>query len=283
MTSATLTAADQTKDIARIFALQQAHQWDVKATNAATRKAKLAKLKAAIEARADEIVAAVLEDTRKPEGEIRVTEVLNILGNIQLNIDSLEEWMTPTEVMPSKNPADKAMISYEARGVCLVLGPWNFPLGLTLGPVAAAVAAGNCCMVKLTDLCPATARVAKKIIADVFDESEVAVFEGDVSVATALLELPFNHIFFTGSTRRRQDRDGGGGQEPRLGHAGAGRQIAGDHRRGREHRGDLGGARRGQAIQRRPGLHLPGLCLRARGPEGRAGRRLPGQCDQEPV
>ncbi|HEY1124680.1 MAG TPA: aldehyde dehydrogenase family protein [Sphingobium sp.] len=201
MTSATLTAADQTKDIARIFALQQAHQWDVKATNAATRKDKLAKLKAAIEARADEIVAAVQSDTRKPEGEIRVTEVLNILGNIQLNIDSLEDWMKPTEVTPSKNPADRAMISYEARGVCLVLGPWNFPLGLTLGPVAAAVAAGNCCMVKLTDLCPATAHVAKKIIADVFDENEVAVFEGDVSVASALLELPFNHIFFTGSTR----------------------------------------------------------------------------------
>ncbi|MBO9670235.1 MAG: aldehyde dehydrogenase family protein [Sphingobium sp.] len=201
MSTATLTAADQSKDIARIFALQQAHQWDVKATSAAVRKDKLAKLKASIEARADEIVAAVLEDTRKPEGEIRVTEVLNILGNIQLNIDSLEDWMKPTEVTPSKNPADRAMISYEARGVCLILGPWNFPLGLTLGPVAAAVAAGNCCMVKLTDLCPATARVAKAIIGDVFEESEVAVFEGDVSVATALLELPFNHIFFTGSTR----------------------------------------------------------------------------------
>jgi len=195
------TAADTAKDIARIFALQQAHQWDVKASNAATRKAKLAKLKAAIEARADEIVAAVQKDTRKPEGEIRVTEVLNILGNIQLNIDSLDDWMTPTEVTPSKNPNDKAQIVYEARGVCLVLGPWNFPLGLTLGPVAAAVAAGNCCMVKLTDLCPATATVAGKIIRDVFDENEVALFEGDVSVATALLELPFNHIFFTGSTR----------------------------------------------------------------------------------
>jgi aldehyde dehydrogenase (NAD+) len=85
--------------------------------------------------------------------------------------------------------------------VCLILGPWNFPLGLALGPVAAAVAAGNCCMVKLTDLCPATARVAGKIIRDAFDENEVALFEGDVTVATALLELPFSHIFFTGSTR----------------------------------------------------------------------------------
>lgn len=201
MTSSKQTAQDVSKEIARIFALQQAHQWDVKASSAAVRKAKLAKLKAAIEARADEIVAAVQTDTRKPEGEIRVTEVLNILGNIQLNIDSLEEWMEPTPVTPSKNPADRAMIMYEARGVCLILGPWNFPLGLTLGPVAAAVAAGNCCMVKLTDLCPATAHVAGKIIRDVFDENEVALFEGDVSVATALLELPFNHIFFTGSPR----------------------------------------------------------------------------------
>jgi len=201
MTSAQQTASDLSGEIARVFALQQAHQWDVKASSAAQRKAKLAKLKAAIEARADEIVAAVQQDTRKPEAEIRVTEVLNILGNIQLNIDSLEEWMTPTEVTPSKNPNDKARIVYEARGVCLILGPWNFPLGLTLGPVAAAVAAGNCCMVKLTDLCPATAQVAGKIIRDVFDEKEVALFEGDVSVATALLDLPFNHIFFTGSTR----------------------------------------------------------------------------------
>ena len=201
MPSTVQIAPETPTDIARVFALQRAHQWDVKASTAEERKAKLARLKAAVEARADEIVAAVLEDTRKPEGEIRVTEVLNVVGNIQLNLDSLEEWMKPTDVTPSKNPNDKAMIVPEARGVCLILGPWNFPLGLTLGPVAAAVAAGNCCMVKLTDLCPATARVAGTIIRDVFDENEVALFEGDVDVAQALLELPFNHIFFTGSTR----------------------------------------------------------------------------------
>jgi aldehyde dehydrogenase (NAD+) len=188
-------------DIAHVFAAQQAHQWNVKASTAAERKAKLAKLKAAVEAHADDIVAAVLDDTRKPEGEIRVTEVMNVTSNIQRNIDNLDAWMTPTEVTPSMNPDDKAQIMYEARGVCLIFGPWNFPLGLTLGPVAAAVAAGNCCMVKLTDLCPATARVAAIIIREAFDENEVAVFEGDVSVATALLELPFSHIFFTGSTR----------------------------------------------------------------------------------
>ncbi len=201
MSSTAPAATDIATELSRVFELQRANQWNVKATKAAERKAKLARLKAAVEARADEIVAAVLEDTRKPEGEIRVTEVLNVVGNIQLNIDSVEEWMKPTEVTPSRVPTDKAMIVPEARGVCLILGPWNFPLGLTLGPVAAAVAAGNCCMVKLTDLCPATARVAGKIICDVFDENEVALFEGGVDVAEALLELPFNHIFFTGSTR----------------------------------------------------------------------------------
>ncbi|GAA0272866.1 aldehyde dehydrogenase family protein [Alteraurantiacibacter aestuarii] len=201
MSSTAQTASDLSAEIARVFALQQAHQWDVKATKAAARKAKLEKLKAAVEAHADDIVAAVLEDTRKPAGEIRVTEVLNVTANIQRNIDNLDEWMKPTQVTPSTNPDDKAQIIYEARGVCLILGPWNFPLGLTFGPLAAAVAAGNCCMLKLTDLCPATASIAAKIVREVFDENEVAVFEGDVSVATALLDLPFSHIFFTGSTR----------------------------------------------------------------------------------
>jgi aldehyde dehydrogenase (NAD+) len=201
MIDTTQISPDISNDMTRIFSAQQANQWNVKASSADVRKAKLAKLKAAVEAHADDIVAAILEDTRKPEGEIRVTEVMNITANIQRNIDNLDTWMTPTEITPSLNPDDKAQIRYEARGVCLILGPWNFPLGLTLGPVAAAVAAGNCCMVKLTDLCPATARVAAIIIREAFDENEVAVFEGDVSVATALLELPFSHIFFTGSTR----------------------------------------------------------------------------------
>jgi aldehyde dehydrogenase (NAD+) len=185
----------------RIFALQQAQQWETKATTAEQRKEKLRRLKSAVEAHGDEIVAAVKQDTRKPENEIRVTELLNVLGNIDRNINNLDEWMKPIEVTPSNSKTDKAKIVHEARGVCLILGPWNFPLGLVLGPLAAAVAAGNCCMVKLTDLCPATARVAAKIIGQAFDAKEVALFEGGVDVATALLNLPFNHIFFTGSTR----------------------------------------------------------------------------------
>ncbi len=187
--------------IERVFALQQTHQWDVKATTAEQRKEKLRKLKSAVEAHGDEVVAAVKQDTRKPENEIRVTELLNVIANIDRNINNLDDWMKPVEVSPALNKNDNAKIVSEARGVCLILGPWNFPLGLAFGPLAAAVAAGNCCIVKLTDLCPATARVAAKIIKETFEEKEVALFEGGVEVASALLDLPFNHIFFTGSTR----------------------------------------------------------------------------------
>jgi aldehyde dehydrogenase (NAD+) len=188
-------------DMERVFALQRAHQWEMKATTAEQRRGKLRKLKSAVEAHGDDIVAAVTRDTRKPENEVRVTELLNVIANIERNINNLDEWMKPIEVIPSLNKGDRAKIVYEARGVCLILGPWNFPLGLVMGPLAAAIAAGNCCIVKLTDLCPHTASVAATIIKESFDEREVALFEGGVDVATALLELPFNHIFFTGSTR----------------------------------------------------------------------------------
>jgi aldehyde dehydrogenase (NAD+) len=190
-----------TTDFERIFALQRAHQWEVKATTATQRKEKLRKLKAAVEAHGEALVAAVRQDTRKPEQEVRITELLNVLANIDRNIANLDEWMQPVEVAPSLDRNDSARIVHEARGVCLILGPWNFPFGLVMGPLAAAIAAGNCCIVKLTDLCPATASVAARIVKATFDENEVAVFEGGVDVATALLELPFNHIFFTGSTR----------------------------------------------------------------------------------
>jgi len=188
-------------DMKRIFDLQQQHQWNMKASSADERKTLLYQLRDAVKAHSNEIIEAVKRDTRKPQMEVGITEVANVVANIDRNINNLDEWMRPLDVPSSLDPDDSAQILYEARGVCLILGPWNFPLGLVFGPLAAAVAAGNCCMVKLTDLCPATASVAGKIISEVFEEKEVALFEGEVDVATALLELPFNHIFFTGSTR----------------------------------------------------------------------------------
>ncbi|HEY5734448.1 MAG TPA: aldehyde dehydrogenase family protein, partial [Gammaproteobacteria bacterium] len=119
-------------EMMRIFALQREHQWEMKATTAEQRKAKLQKLKSVVEAHGDEIVAAVQQDVRKPEAEIRITEYGGVIANIERNINSLDDWMKPLEVVPSMNEQDKARIVYEARGVCLILGPWNFPLGLAL-------------------------------------------------------------------------------------------------------------------------------------------------------
>ena len=92
--------------IERVFALQKAHQWETKASTAEQRKEKLRKLKAAVEAHGDELLAAVKQDTRKPENEIRVTELLNVIGNIDRNIANLDEWMKPVEVSPSLNKND---------------------------------------------------------------------------------------------------------------------------------------------------------------------------------
>ena len=127
MATATLTAPDVSARSRACSPRSRRISGTSRPRRAEQRKAKLAKLKAAVEAHADDIVAAVRKDTRKPEGEIRVTEVLNVTGNIQLNIDNLEEWMTPTEITPSHNPTDKALIVYEARGVCLILGPVELP------------------------------------------------------------------------------------------------------------------------------------------------------------
>ncbi|MEK9647996.1 MAG: aldehyde dehydrogenase family protein, partial [Gammaproteobacteria bacterium] len=146
-------------DMKRIFDLQQQHQWNMKASSADERKTLLSQLRDAVKAHGDEIIEAVKKDTRKPEMEVGITEVANVVANIDRNINNLDEWMRPLDVPSSLDPDDSAQILYEARGVCLILGPWNFPLGLVFGPLAAAVAAGNCCMVKLTDLCPNTARV----------------------------------------------------------------------------------------------------------------------------
>src|SRR5215467_6010667 len=97
-------------EMGRIFSLQRARQWETKATTAEQRKEKLRKLKSAVEAHGDEIVAAVKQDIRKPENEIRVTELMNVIANIERNINSLDEWMQPIEVVPSMSKTEKARI-----------------------------------------------------------------------------------------------------------------------------------------------------------------------------
>src|SRR3954468_3663181 len=88
----------------------------------------------------------------------------------------------------------RSRIVYQPKGVVLIISPWNFPINLTLGPLVSAIAAGNCAMVKPPEMTPLASSCMKAILADLFDESEVAVIEGDGRVAEALLAKKFDHI-----------------------------------------------------------------------------------------
>jgi len=188
-------------DIDRIFAAQRVHKWIVKNSPAAQRKAKLVRLKDAVLANAAAIRAALHADLRKPEAEA-AGEIGSVENDINDALEHLESWMASVEVTPAPVFAGaRARIVYEARGVCLVFGPWNFPFQLLFEPLVPVIAAGNTAILKPNELAPATSRISAQIIRQVFDEREVAVVEGGVEQANALLALPVDHVFFTGSPK----------------------------------------------------------------------------------
>jgi aldehyde dehydrogenase (NAD+) len=90
-------------------------------------------------------------------------------------------------------------VQYEPKGRCLIISPWNYPVNLTFGPLVSAIAAGNTVILKPSEMTPHLSGLMVKIVRELFAEDEVAIYEGDAAVSQALLELPFDHIFFTGS------------------------------------------------------------------------------------
>ena len=187
-------------EIDRIFALQQANRLRVRATTAAERIAKLRKLHDAVMARRGEIRAAMWADYRKPASEVDLTETFAVVGEARHAIRHLRRWMRPRRVRGRLALlGTSSKIVHEPKGVVLIVAPWNFPVNLSLGPLVSAVAAGNCAIVKPSELTPESAKCIRRIVEEVFDESEVAVIEGDASVAQTLVAMKFDHIFFTGS------------------------------------------------------------------------------------
>lgn len=190
------------KEIQRIFDLQKKHQYEVARTTARERIAKLRKLERTIFNYQAEIRQAMYADFRKPALEVDMTEIYIVLNEIRHAIKNLRRWMSLKRVpTPITLFGAKSYIQYEPKGVVLILSPWNYPVNLTLGPLVAAIAAGNCVMVKPSEMTPHTSAVLAKMVRELFNEQEVALFEGDVETAQALLDLPFNHIFFTGSSQ----------------------------------------------------------------------------------
>lgn len=187
-------------DIARIFASQQANRWALKASTAQQRCAKLQGLRDAIVRHADAAAHALFLDLRKAPMGLNSVEIASVLREIDETMAELEEWMQVEVIEPSPRFAgNRTYVAYEPRGVCLLFGAWNFPFDLIFSPLIAMLAAGNAVIVKPNELAPATSGIVATILRESFAENEVAVFEGGIPIAESLLQIPFDHIFFTGS------------------------------------------------------------------------------------
>jgi aldehyde dehydrogenase (NAD+) len=195
-------ANEMNTSITEIFEAQKNNQLAVKLTSLNDRKAKLKKLKSAIKANENSVFEALKKDLRKNAFEAAVFEVLFIYAEIDFAISNLSDWTTPQPVSTNLlNIQTRCTIGYEPKGVCLIIAPWNYPFQLLMSPLVSAIAAGNCCILKPSELAAATSTVIVQLIKETFKQDEIAVVEGDAAVSRELLSLPFNHIFFTGSTQ----------------------------------------------------------------------------------
>lgn len=164
------------------------------------RLAQLKALKQAVLDNQDEILAALKADLNKPELEAYLTEI-GVIKEINEAIKHLRSWMKPKSVaIPFEQLPAKARICPEPLGVVLIIGPWNYPFQLMISPLVGAIAAGNCAMLKPSEIAPHTSQIVAKLIRNTFDPAYISVVEGGVEVSQAVLAEKFDHIFFTGGT-----------------------------------------------------------------------------------
>ena len=187
--------------IQQVFDSQLATSRQWRESTAAERIIRLKKLRVALMARREDFYRAFTAECGKPNAEVEATEFLPILDEIRHAIGCLKRWMRPTRVWPTLTTIGTyASIHYQPRGRCLVIAPWNFPLNLCFGPMVSALAAGNTVILKPSEMTPAVNAVMVQVVAATFAPHEVALFEGSLPTSQALLALPFDHIFFTGSS-----------------------------------------------------------------------------------
>lgn len=165
------------------------------------RRSQLIKLKKQIIRYQDVIANAINADfSSRSVDESKLLDLLGSVLEAEHAISHLRRWMRPskrnTELLFLSN---RLRVQYQPKGVVGVIVPWNFPVYLALGPLVAALAAGNRVMIKLSELTPATNAVMRRMLAEIFTEDEVAVFGEEITNPAEFTSLPFNHIVFTGS------------------------------------------------------------------------------------
>ena len=166
------------------------------------RRANLKKLRAALLARSGDFEAALDADFgHRSRHETAIMEVLVLTWGIDYLHKHLPRFMRPERrhvALPMR--LGRAHVEYQPLGVVGIVAPWNYPFSLALMPLATALAAGNRAMIKPSELTPATSDLLVSLIAETFSQDEVVVVTGDATVGAAFAALPFDHLFFTGST-----------------------------------------------------------------------------------
>jgi aldehyde dehydrogenase (NAD+) len=157
-------------------------------------------LKALCSEREDEICDALAADLGKPRLEGFSTEVAYTIGAVDYTIKHLKKWMAPRKVpTPLVTQPGKSHIHSEPLGVVLIISPWNYPFQLCTVPLVGALAAGNCALLKPSEVTPETSALLARLVPQYLDTSCVRVFEGGVPETTAVLDQRFDHIMYTGN------------------------------------------------------------------------------------
>jgi len=186
----------------RLFALQRAAFARERYPDLRTRQDCLARLKALVTENGARFAAAVDSDFGdRSEHETRLAELYIVAAEVGDAQGNLERWMRPVRVStPLHLLPGRARIERQPLGVAGIISPWNYPVQLALAPALGALAAGNRVMLKPSEMTPATSALLQELVAARFSEDEFAVVLGDADVGQAFSRLPFDHLFFTGST-----------------------------------------------------------------------------------
>ena len=191
---------DAPLDTAKAFAVHQDAVRTLRTEPVSKRIVRLKRLRDWIHANRSDLHKAMYDDFKKNPTEVDGTELFHVLSEIKNAVASLDEWTAPKKIdAPITMLGTRSFIQYEPRGVCLIMSPWNYPFSLCVGPLVAALAAGNAVVLKPSELTPHVSSMINKMTKEVFEPSVVSIFEGGPEVSQQLLKLPFDHIFFTGS------------------------------------------------------------------------------------
>ena len=157
-------------------------------------------LKRALKEYEKEISLALHKDLGKSEFESYTTEIGYTLHEISYIIKNLKKWAKPKKVGNTLFlPFSKSKIINEPYGNVLIISPWNYPIGLTFSPLAGSIAAGNCSIVKPSEISKHTSKIIKEIITKYFDRNFINAIEGTAKISDKLTKSNFDYIFFTGS------------------------------------------------------------------------------------